>query len=614
MKRICLRGFLFFFISCSFLFSGVHGQGKAPHFALGDSTFLLDGRPFQIISGELHYSRIPRAYWKDRLIKAKAMGLNCISIYCFWNVQEPEKGRFDFTGRQDVARFVKLAQQEGLWVILRPGPYVCAEWDFGGFPWWLLKNPAIRVRSRDPRFLSAARTYLDSLGKQLAPLQITHGGPILMVQLENEYGSFGEDKTYLRDLKHMLRGAGFNVPLFAADGSWAVHHTFLPGVLPGCNGETSAQNLKDTVNKYHDGKGPYFIPEYYPGWLDHWGEKFVRVQDSTLIPNIDHLLGSGVSLNFYMFHGGTNFGFMNGANINQQGLEPSITSYDYDAPLSEAGVITPKYLALRQVILRHLPKGTKLPPVPAQPVFQSLPDIHLNLEAGLMDNLPQPVQSTSILSMEDLNQGYGYLIYQTRIPKACRGILKLDRLRDYAIIFLNGKRVGVLDRRMRQDSLEISAAAGSSLDIFVENLGRINFGKQILDNRKGITHQVLLAGQSLKNWKIYSLPFQHFGAIHFHPFNQVNRPPVILKGNFMLNNTSDSFLDMRGWGKGAAWINGHALGRYWYIGPQQTLYVPGPWLKKGKNELIIFEELHSPHPIISGIDHPILDQVQVEKE
>lgn len=583
-------------------------------FALADSVFLLDGKPFQIISGELHYVRIPEAYWKDRLHKAKAMGLNTVAVYCMWNMHEPEPDKWIFIGNEDVAHFVRLAQEEGLWVILRPGPYVCAEWEFGGYPWWLLKDTTMKVRSSDPHFMKAARDYLMHLGKQLAPLQITHGGPILMVQVENEYGSFGNDTTYERQIAHDLRDAGFEVPLFTADGDWLFKNAVLPGILPGANGEGNPEKLKKLVNEFHKGKGPYFVPELYPGWLDHWGEKFVTVPTDKVVKETKRLLDAGVSINFYMWHGGTNFAFMSGANYNKKRpIQPDITSYDYDAPLSEAGVPTEKYRALRKLILNYLPDSANVPDLPAAPQFISIPNIQLTKSASLFNNLPKPVHNDHPLNMEALDQGYGYILYRTTLSKGGNRTLKINGLRDYAEIFINGKRVGILNRMYNQDSMKINIPAGAQLDILVENLGRINYGHEMIYNRKGILGDVSFNGQTLTGWDMYSLPFKDTKWIHFKSNKNNIEAPVIYEGTFQLNKTGDTFLDMRHWGKGIVFVNGHNLGRYWHIGPQQTLYLPGCWLKKGKNKIVIFEQLEGEKTTVSAIDHPVLDQLEANE-
>ncbi len=585
-------------------------------FTLGDSTFLLNGKPFQIISGELHYSRIPEAYWRDRLHKAKAMGLNAVSIYMMWNMHEPKRGEWDFSGREDVRHFVKLAQEEGVYVILRPGPYVCAEWDFGGFPWWLLKDETIKVRTSDPKFMKPARQYLLRVGKELADLQITNGGPIIMVQVENEYGSFGHDLAYERQIEKDLKDAGFNVPFFTADGAGEGYfkNAVLPGVLPGGNGSPKPEDFKKLVNKYHHGKGPYFVPELYPGWLDHWGEKFQRVSTQGVIKNVKRLLDAGVSLNLYMFHGGTNFAFMNGANYTQsRPIQPDLTSYDYDAPLSEAGVPTQKYKALRNLLKNYLPKGEKLPPIPETPHFINIPTIRLTQAAALFDNLPQPVVSDSLLTMEELNQGYGYVLYRTVFKKNEKGALHIKGLRDFAQVFINGKRVGTLNRMFKQKELPVKVKKGDRLAILVENLGRINYGRGLMYNRKGIIGEVQFNGKTLSDWKMYCLPFKNTQSFQFTENTGKLTSPVVYKGTFWLDKTGDTFLDMRQFGKGVVFVNGHNLGRYWEMGPQQTLYLPRPWLKEGENTIVIFEQLKNGLYQVSAINHSILDDLQAKK-
>lgn len=610
MKR---ASFLLTLILSFFLFIENRAVAQQHTFSLADSVFLLDGKPFQIISGELHYVRIPDAYWKDRLHKARAMGLNTVAVYCMWNMHEPEPGKWVFKGNEDVARFVKLAAEEGLWVILRPGPYVCAEWEFGGYPWWLLKEKGIQVRSRDPRFMKAAREYLMQLGKQLAPLQITRGGPIVMVQVENEYGSFGKDTTYERQIARDVRDAGFTVPLFTADGDWLFKNAALPGILPGANGEGDPAKLKKLVNEFHDGKGPYFVPELYPGWLDHWGHPFVKVATGNVVKETKRLLDAGVSINFYMWHGGTNFGFMNGANYTgKEPIQPDITSYDYDAPLSEAGVPTEKYMALRRLIMNYLTadERAKVPPVPDAPKFISIPEISLKQNASLFTNLPKAIHNSNPLNTEALDQGYGYVLYRTTLQDGGNGLLVVDGLRDYAEIFINGKRAGTLNRMHHKDSLEINAPANARLDILVENLGRINYGHEMVNNLKGIIGDVKFNSTELTGWDMFSLPLKNTKGIHFSKNSEPLSDPAFYKGTFKLKETGDTYLNMSAWGKGIVFVNGHNLGRYWNIGPQQTLYLPGCWLKKGKNTIVVFEQLGEGKSTIAAIDHPILDQLK----
>ena len=506
-----------------------------------------------------------------------------------------------------------MAREEGLWVIVRPGPYACAEWEFGGYPWWLLKESDLVVRSMDPRFLKASERYLNQLGKEIASLQVTKGGPILMVQVENEYGSYGSDKEFMGKNRDMIRAAGFDVPLFTADGPYQCRAGYLPGVLPAINGEENPKSLRDTVNKYNGGKGPYFIPEFYPGWLDSWGEKHNLVPVESFLGKYDTLLASGASVSFYMFHGGTTFGFMNGANYNKEhAVLPQPSTYDYDAPLDEAGRPTPKYFAIKEAISKHLGPDVKVPKVPAINPVIAVPPFKLDELTNLYALLKNPRTSDTPLSMEAMNEGYGYALYRTTIKNPTKGILKIHGLRDYALVFVNMKRVAILDRRIWQDSVEIVVSEpNSSLDIFVENLGRINYGKQMTENRKGITGPVSLAGETLKGWTMFSLPFGQVTSERFSG-KLIEGVPALRKGSFTLTETGDTWLDMRSWGKGTVWVNGHHVGRYWYIGAQQTLYVPAPWLRKGKNEIIVFEQLNPKQQTMEGITTPIIDQLSTK--
>lgn len=572
--------------------------------------FLLDGKPFQIISGEMHYARIPPEYWRDRLMKARSMGLNTVTTYVFWNLHEPKRGEFNFSGIADVAQFVKIAQEVGLYVILRPGPYACAEWEFGGYPSWLLKDNDLKVRSTDERFLKACESYLIRLGKELAPLQNTHGGPIIMVQVENEYGSYGSDKVYMGNIRDMIKHAGFDVPLFTADGPTQMPNGYLSDVLPGVNGATG-QDIFDTIKKYRP-NGPFFVPEYYPGWLDHWGEAHADVNADTCVRDLDWMLSHGVSVNLYMFHGGTNFGFMNGANYGGR-FQPQPTSYDYDAPLDEAGRPTPKYFKLRDLFARYQRSGTTLPDVsPVTPVI-TIPRFELNESTNLFNDLPKSINSKQPLSMEDIGQSYGYILYRTRINAPVSGKLIIKELRDYGILFLNGKKIASLDRRNKQSKLMIEVSQTPAvLDILVENGGRINYGRQILENRKGITGSVTLDGKELTDWEIFSLPMENIGSMKFVK-ESADSGPILYRGKFTLNKIGDAFLDMRGWKKGCVWVNNHNLGRFWYIGPQQTLYLPGPFLQKGVNEIIVLELEESKQHSVEGIREPILNQLMPDE-
>jgi beta-galactosidase len=586
---------------------------KATHtFTLGDSAFLLDSKPFQMISGEMHYPRVPKEAWRARMKMAKAMGLNTIGTYVFWNVHEPQKGQYDFKGNNDIAAFVKIAQEEGLWVILRPSPYVCAEWEFGGYPYWLQNEQGLVVRSKEPKYLQAYKNYIMQIGKQLAPLQVNKGGNILMVQIENEYGSYGSDKEYLDINRKLFVEAGFDGLLYTCDPAADVEKGHLPGFLPAVNGVDDPRKVKDLVRKNFDGKGPFYIAEWYPAWFDWWGTKHHTVPASQYAGRLDSVLAAGISINMYMFHGGTTRDFMNGANYKDETpYEPQISSYDYDAPLNEAGNATDKFMRFREVIAKHLPKNQLLPAVPVAKPAITIPAVNFTQKVGLFDILPTPKTSDRPLTFEALNQDYGFVLYRTVLNNATSGVLKIKDLRDYGIVYINGKQVGVLDRRLKQDSLQLSVPNGKVvLDILVENMGRINFGKYLLENKKGITEKVMLAGKELKNWQMFSMPFKTVSAVTANKKPAATGGPALRSGTFNLDKVGDSYLDMRNWGKGLVWINGHNLGKYWSIGPQQTLYIPVEWLKTGKNEVVVLELLKSEQSQLEGLEKPILDQLK----
>lgn len=592
-----------------------HGRRVAQHtFAIRGGAFQLDGRPIQLISGAMHYARIPRQYWRQRLRMAKAMGLNAIATYVFWNDHEVRPGVFDFhTGNRDLAEFIREAQEEGLWVILRPGPYVCAEWDFGGFPTYLLKTPSVRVRSADPRYLAAASRYVQALAKRIRPLLVTHGGPVLMVQVENEYGSFGADSAYMNATRRMLVNAGIDVPLFTADGDRLFARGGIPGLLPAANGETNYDTLVARVNRFHGGQGPYMVAEFYPGWLMHWGEPFPATPTDSFLPAFRSLIDHGASVNLYMFHGGTNFGFTSGANYSKQfPIEPSMTSYDYDAPLTEAGWPTPKYYAIRDVIRRHV--SYPIPDVPSPPRVMAIPPVTLSASttlSGLIHDVT-PVRADAPRTFEDLDQANGLVLYRHRVTRAISGVLDARGVRDRALVFVDGRRVATLDRRTRDSVTQLTVQAGATLDLLVESEGHINYGARLVDDRKGIVAPITLAGEVLHGWSMYPLPLTRAPAVGA-PARMVDAEPgvpTLYRGTFVLHNTADTFLDMRGWSKGIVFVNGINLGRYWRLGPQQTLYLPGVWLRRGINEMVVLDlDGRGRRGTVAGLTQPILNQL-----
>ena len=573
------------------------------------SRFLLDGRPFQIISGEMHYARIPRAYWRDRLRKARAMGLNTISTYVFWNLHEPTPGEYDFSGRRDIAAFIRLAGEEGLHVILRPGPYVCAEWELGGYPAWLLADSAMVLRSTYPGFTRPAERWLDRLGRELAPLLASRGGPIIAVQVENEYGSFGSDTAYLRWQREALRHAGLrDVLLYTADGDVQLPRGTLPDLPAVVNfGPGEADSAFARLHRFRPA-GPLMAGEYWDGWFDQWGEPHHRTDTAQQVRDLDWMLGRGYSVNLYMVHGGTTFGFMNGANGDRRAYHPQTSSYDYDAPLDESGQPTGKYFAFREVIARREP-GTTLPPVPASPAPMAIPAFAMTGSASLWNELPARVHAGRPRSMETFGQSYGYILYRTRVSGPVRGELVIHEVRDFAQVYVNGVLTGTLDRRLAQDSIAVVIPSrGARLDILVENGGRINFTTALRGERKGITHAVWLAGRELTNWDVFTLPMSSVPHPRFIASAATTAGPAFYHGTFRLSRVADTFLDTRGWGKGTVWVNGHQLGRIWGIGPQRTLYLPSPWLRRGNNDVVVFDLEHPARRTMQGLAHAVLDR------
>ncbi len=583
--------------------------------------FVLNGKPFQIIAGSMHYARVPREYWRDRMEKAKAMGLNTITTYVFWNFHEPAPGQFDFAGQRDIAEYLRTAQQVGLHVILRPGPYVCAEWELGGYPGWLFADTSIVLRSTDPRFTRPAEAWLDTLGKVVTPFLASHGGPIIAVQVENEYGSFDKDKDYLRWQLGALRHAGFrDVYFYTADGDVQLPNGTLPGLPAVVNfGPGEADSAFARLARFKPGE-PLMSGEYWAGWFDQWGRPHNTTNAEEQTRELSGMLGKGYSVSIYMFHGGTTPGFMNGANIDGGHYHPQTSSYDYDAALDESGRPTPKYYMFRDAIAKAT--GVTPPPVPATPAPISVPAFGMLPQLSIFDSLPTPVRVERPRGMETFGQSYGYIVYRTTVPDSTSGELVIRDVRDYAQIYVDGVMKGTLDRRLGEDSLPITVPAHARLAILVENSGRVNFAKPLRYEEKGITHRVSLAGRELTGWNVYSFPMGGVPDVVCRAVRTVACPQSLrwmsdsigtagfYWGSFELSRTGDTFLDMRGWGKGTVWVNGHQLGRFWGIGPEQTLYVPGPWLRAGLNDVVVFDLLDPDHHTLQGLDHPILDDLR----
>jgi beta-galactosidase len=620
MKRILL---LICALVLGLISATANAQPQRHVFANDGDHFALDGKPFKVLSGELHYARIPREYWHARLRMAKAMGLNTIATYVFWNVHEPQPGQYDFTGQYDLAAFIRAAQEEGLYVILRSGPYACAEWDLGGLPAWLLADTKTSqaIRSNDPAFMVPAERWITRLSREVLPLQIGRGGPILMTQIENEYGQFGDDHAYIAHLRDIYVKLGFTDSLLYTADNWRhIPEGSLPGLFASVNfGIKNHQGGMDALARARPGQA-LFVSEYWPGWFDHWGHPHETRPIAPQIEDIDYILNRGAGINVYMFHGGTSFGFAAGSSyINNQFL-PDVTSYDYDAPLDESGRPTAKYFAYRKELAKWSACGNEscLPPVPTVNPPITVPTLELTQSASLWDNLPKPIVSALPAPMESFGQDFGYILYRTHLPQIVHGGLVIKDIHDFANVYVDSKLVGSLDRRKAAPDgslppLGLDTTGPAQLDILVANDGRVNVDHTMRTEVKGITQLVVLDGRPLSDWRVYPLPMQEAPTAHAVSVqaqtktNPGSLQPRLFRGRFTLTSAGDTFLDMRSLGKGVAWINGHNLGRFWNAGPQQTLYVPGPWLREGSNEIVVFDMLPTAHESVAGLDHPILD-------
>lgn len=569
-------------------------------FGVAGQDFLLDGRPWRLLAGAIHYFRVHPAQWEDRLLKLRALGLNTVETYVAWNLHEPEPGRFVFDGALDLVAFVRLAERLGLKVIVRPGPYICAEWEFGGLPAWLLADPEMVLRSSYPPYLAAVDRFFAALLPRLLPLQIDAGGPLLAMQVENEYGSYGSDQAYLRWLEGRLRHHGVSTLLFTSDGptDHMLSHGTLPGVLKTGNfGSRVPEQLAKL--REHQPEGPLVCMEFWNGWFDHWGEPHHTRDAKDAADCLDQILAAGAGVNIFMFHGGSSFGYMNGANTDAASgqYQPTVNSYDYDAPLAEDGSITPKYLAMREAIARHGPDRHEGPlaalqlPEPAP----RLPDTTLALQPGrslwsVIEGRAPTLVAPATRSMEQMGQAYGYLLYRTRLRHPPGPVqLSVQAVHDRAQVFVNGQPQGVLERDGPR-TLEIQWPAGEvCLELLVENLGRVNYGPWLHD-RKGLLGFVRLGIQLIQHWEHHSLPLPS-------PPDDVARfdapqaqTPRFHTADFELEQPGDGFLSLQGAGKGQVWVNGFHLGRHWQRGPQHALYLPWPLLRVGRNELVVLEQ------------------------
>ena len=617
-------------------------------FEAGNGTFLLNGKPFVVKAAEIHYPRIPKPYWEHRIKMCKALGMNTVCIYIFWNIHEQREGEFDFTGNCDVAEFCRLAQKNGMYVIVRPGPYVCAEWEMGGLPWWLLKKKDIRLRERDPYFMERVKIFEQKVGEQLAGLTIQNGGPIIMVQVENEYGSYGEDKPYVSEIRDCLRGIyGKELALFQCDWSSNFEKNGLDDLTWTMNFGTGA-NINDQFRRLGELRpnAPKMCSEFWSGWFDKWGARHETRPAKDMVDGMDEMLSKGISFSLYMTHGGTSFGHWAGAN--SPGFAPDVTSYDYDAPINEYGHTTEKYYELREMMQKYSDK--KLPAVPKDvaPII-TIPKFELKEFATLMTGMASNGKSETgaIKTFEEMDMGWGTMIYSTQLPEITTPSVLTGEFHDFAQVFIDGKYIGKIDRVKNEKSLTIPAVKkGADLTIIVEGMGRINFGRAIKDF-KGIVGNVTLASETddaelvltPKKWTNVAIPDDYEtaraaldmvknvnsnakgsvpGLALSQNYEESQKLTALFKpgyhrGYFNLTKVGDTFLNFETWGKGQVYVNGHALGRIWSIGPQQTLYVPGCWLKKGQNEIIVLDVVGPKEAVVWGQAEPELNKLQLEK-
>ena len=558
------------------------------------NKFLMDGKPYTILSGAMHYFRIPREYWMDRLTKLKECGFNTVETYTCWNLHEKREGEFDFHGMLDVEAYVQCAASLGLNVILRPGPYICAEWEFGGLPAWLLRHPEMELRCFDEAFIERVRRYYRALFARLTPYLSTRGGNIIMVQIENEYGSYGDDKEYLRAIVDIYRECGVDCLLYTSDGacSFMLNGGTLPDFPCVANfGSRPAENFA-ALERFRPNQ-PTMCGEYWCGWFDHWYEQHHTREPEELAKLFDDMLAYGASLNFYMFHGGTNFGFMNGANYSDK-YEPTITSYDYCALLSEAGDLTPAYHAVRRVIESRT--GQTLPPLTVHDAPKAAYGwIRLDRSAPLLaalDKISAPHHTAAPKFMEDIGQYYGFTLYSTTVRGPQEALpLTFDACHDRAVVFVNGEFRGVVERSRRADEIRLPLAAGESarVDILCENMGRVNYGPHLRD-RKGL-RGIRFGQQYHFGWDMYPLPMDDLHALPFAPHEGGAGAATFLAGTLIIDGAPrDTFLRLDGFHHGFVLVNGVNIGRYYNdAGPQETMYVPAPFLREGANEIIVFE-------------------------
>lgn len=557
-----------------------------------NGEFKMNGESFRIYSGSMHYFRIMPEYWEDRLRKLKAAGFNTVETYVCWNMHEPRKGEFDFTGRFDIRRFIKTAQEVGLYAIVRPGPYICAEWDFGGLPAWLLKDRNMRLRCAYPEYLQHVSDFYHRLFEEIGDLQQSEGGNIIAMQIENEYGSYGNDKEYLRYIEKLMLDCGTKVMLFTSDGddNSMLSGGTLPDVFKTLNFGSRASEIFNAMDRFHENT-PKMCTEFWCGWFDHWGEEHHTRGSDSVAGEIKDFLDIDASFNFYMFHGGTNFGFTAGANCYEE-YQPTVTSYDYCALLTEWGDYTPAYYAVRELLLKaqNLPE-TKLP---ASPELQTIGKVELNENTSLVsnfDNLGERHRVPLPESMEYFGQNSGMIYYETKLEQIYDPReLRVANVHDTAYVYIDGEHKATIDRRDENkvkgyDTFKFDGCTdGCTIGVLVDAMGRVNYGEHLYD-RKGID-AIRYGNQNLMGYDVVTLPLDNPEKIDFSL--EGGKYPLFMRGHFKAQSQNDCFVHLDGFKKGCVYINGFNIGRYWEIGPQRALYIPGVLLKD-ENEIIILE-------------------------
>ena len=587
-----------------------------------NKKFYMDSKPFDIYSGAMHYFRTVPEYWEDRLTKLKAAGFNTVETYVCWNLHEKKPGEFDFSGILDIEKYLEIAQKVGLYAIVRPGPYICAEWDFGGLPAWLLKDKNMQIRCMYPDYLKCVERFYKELLARLVPHLESHGGNIIAMQVENEYGSYGNDKDYLRYVEKLTRDCGVDCLLFTSDGN--TNNMISGGSLPdiykvlnfGSRSRTAFNVLKGFEND-----GPNMCGEFWCGWFDHWRDKHHTRNSLEIVNEIKGFIDNGASFNMYMFHGGTNFGFTAGANHNQgHGYEPTVTSYDYCAMLTEWGDYTPAYHAVRKLLCEK--QGIEPPELPESPKLQSIGKVELTETASLFENLDNIGEKHHVPvpeGMEYFGQNFGLIYYETTLKgKYNASPMYVKNVHDFADVYFDGEKKTSIDRTLysvggkttlkdvifkkkkgESSPFLMPALSGErKIGVLVDTMGRVNYGENMLD-RKGIS-DIYLGIQRLMNYDVWTLPLDNLDKLKYSS-SVKKEEPVFLKGSFKTNSKADCFIHLDGFNRGCVYINGFNLGRFWKVGPQKSLYIPGTLLKD-ENEIIVFNIGGYSKPTVSITD------------